>query len=170
MTFCIYGSLLDVPVGTGVFTYQKYGIIKDADIICLDYSEDMLLQAEKRFKANSLRHVRTKQGDVGALPFNDGQFDVVLSMNGFHAFPDKERAYSEVNRVLKTGGAFIACYYVKGESRISDWLVNTILSKKGWFTPPFETVGQLRERLKRDYEIQEFHLDGSMVYFKATKK
>ena len=159
-----------MPVGTGVFTYQKYGIIKDADIICLDYSEDMLLQAEKRFKANSLRHVRTKQGDVGALPFNDGQFDVVLSMNGFHAFPDKERAYSEVNRVLKTGGAFIACYYVKGESRISDWLVNTILSKKGWFTPPFETVGQLRERLKRDYEIQEFHLDGSMVYFKATKK
>ena len=165
-----HGSLLDVPVGTGVFTYQKYGIIKDADIVCLDYSEDMLLQAEKRFKANSLRHVRTKQGDVGALPFNDGQFDVVLSMNGFHAFPDKERAYSEVNRVLKTGGAFIACYYVKGESRISDWLVNTILSKKGWFTPPFETVGQLRERLKRDYEIQEFHLDGSMVCFKALKK
>ena len=165
-----HGGLLDVPVGTGVFTYQKYGIIKDADIICLDYSEDMLLQAEKRFKANSLRHVRTKQGDVGALPFNDGQFDVVLSMNGFHAFPDKERAYSEVNRVLKTGGAFIACYYVKGESKISDWLVNTILSKKGWFTPPFETVGQLRERLNRDYEIQEFHLDGSMVYFKATKK
>lgn len=164
------GSLLDVPVGTGVFTYQKYGIIKDADVICLDYSEDMLLQAEKRFKANSLRHVRTKQGDVGALPFNDGQFDVVLSMNGFHAFPDKERAYSEVNRVLKTGGAFIACFYVRGESRISDWLVNTILSRKGWFTPPFETAGQLRERLKRDYEIQEFHLDGSMVYFKATKK
>ena len=164
------GSLLDVPVGTGVFTYEKYGIIKDADVICLDYSEDMLLQAEKRFKANSLRHVRTKQGDVGALPFNDGQFDVVLSMNGFHAFPDKERAYSEVNRVLKTGGAFIACFYVRGESRISDWLVNTILSRKGWFTPPFETAGQLRERLKRDYEIQEFHLDGSMVYFKATKK
>ena len=25
-------------------------------------------------------------------------------MNGFHAFPDKERAYSEVNRVLKAGG------------------------------------------------------------------
>lgn len=164
------GSLLDVPVGTGVFTYEKYGIIKDADVICLDYSEDMLLQAEKRFKANSLRHVRTKQGDVGALPFNDGQFDVVLSMNGFHAFPDKERAYSEVNRVLKTGGAFIACFYVRGESRISDWLVNTILSRKGWFTPPFEMAGQLRERLKRDYEIQEFHLDGSMVYFKATKK
>ena len=143
-----HGSLLDVPVGTGVFTYQKYGIIKDADIICLDYSEDMLLQAEKRFKANSLRHVRTKQGDVGALPFNDGQFDVVLSMNG----------------------SLIACFYVRGESRISDWLVNTILSRKGWFTPPFETAGQLRERLKRDYEIQEFHLDGSMVYFKATKK
>ena len=29
---------------------------------------------------------------TGALPFPDGSFDLVLSLNGFHAFPDKEAA------------------------------------------------------------------------------
>ena len=164
------GGLLDVPVGTGIFTYEKYGQLKNARIICLDYSQDMLEQAEQRFHARGYYHVKTMQGDVGALPFRKGQFDVVLSMNGFHVFPDKEKAYSEVHRVLKPGGLFIACYYVKGQSRISDWLVNTVLSRKGWFTPPFESSEQLRRRLEDHYTIEEFHIDGSMVYFKAARK
>jgi len=164
------GQLLDVPVGTAIFTYKKYSRMKEAQIFCVDYSQDMLKQAEARFRENGLHHVRTHQGDVGALPFNDGQFDIVLSMNGFHAFPDKEKAYSEVYRVLKSGGLFIACFYVKGQSRISDWLVNAVLSRKGWFTPPFETSDQLRMRLGEHYTIQEYHLEGSMVYFVAIKK
>lgn len=70
---------------------------------------------------------------------------------------------------LPPGGLFIACYYVKGQSRISDWLVNAVLSQKGWFTPPFETAERLRSRIEKQYTIKEFHLDGSIVYFKATK-
>lgn len=37
-------------------------------------------------------------------------YDIVVSMNGFHAFPDKERAFRETWRVLKNGGTFIACF------------------------------------------------------------
>lgn len=55
-----------------------------------------------------------KQGDVGALPFADESFDIVLSLNGFHAFPDKEAAYRETFRVLKKGGTFCGCFYVQG--------------------------------------------------------
>lgn len=53
-------------------------------------------------------------GDVGALPFADGAFDIVLSLNGFHAFPDKEVAYREVFRVLKPGGTFCGCFLCGG--------------------------------------------------------
>ena len=35
-----------------------------------------------------------------------GSFDTVLSLNGFHAFPDKEAAYRETFRVLRPGGTF----------------------------------------------------------------
>ena len=34
--------------------------------------------------------------------------DTVVSMNGFHAFPDKQKAFHEIWRVLKPGGNFIA--------------------------------------------------------------
>ena len=52
-------------------------------------------------------------GDAGALPYADGAFDIVLSLNGFHAFPDKEAAYREVFRVLRPGGTYCVCGYRK---------------------------------------------------------
>lgn len=163
------GRLLDVPVGTAVFTLKKYQTLKSAAITCLDYSEDMLCQARERFAGTNLKNVETIQGDVGKLPFADGNFDIVLSMNGFHAFPDKEKAFEEIGRVLKTGGLFIACFYIQGESKVTDLLVKKFLSKKGWFTPPFDSVVSLKTRLEAEYCIEEFHVEGSMVYFSVRK-
>ena len=164
------GKLLDVPVGTGVFTAGKYARMKQAEITCLDYSEDMLIQARERFEKVGIGNIQTVQGDVRALQFADESFDIVLSMNGIHVFPDKEKAWSEMNRVLKRGGSLVACLCIKGESRISDWLMHRILSRKGWFTPPFETFLSLKERLDKDYILEEYHNEGSMVYLKAVKK
>lgn len=163
-------KLLDVPVGTGVFTAAKYARMLRADIIGLDYSQDMLNQARVRFRQERIGNCRLIQGDVGALPFADGTFDIVLTMNGFHAFPDKEKAYSEVNRVLKPGGRLIGCFCIRGESRRTDWLMKRILSRKGWFSPPFETFDSLMERLAAGYRLDEYHKEGSIVYFAVTKK
>ena len=164
------GKLLDVPVGTGVFTIKKYARMNRADIVCLDYSSYMLDQARDRFWKEGIGNCRLVQGDVGALPFDDGSFDIVLTMNGFHAFPNKEKAYSEVNRVLKTGGRLVGCFCIRGESRRTDWLMDRILSRKGWFTPPFETFDSLKARLEKGYRLDEYHREGSIVYFMATKE
>ena len=164
------GKLLDVPVGTAVFTHQKYRIMKDANITCLDYSEDMLAQARERFAKEEIANVETVQGDVGNLPFEDGTFDIVLSMNGFDAFPDKDRAFGEVLRVLKPGGKFVSCFYIRGRSMASDALVKYILSKKGWFTPPFETRNSLKARLEKDYAIAWFEVWGAIASFVAVKR
>lgn len=161
------GTLLDVPVGTAVFTEQKWKKLKRAQICCLDYSEDMLEQARRRL--NGCSHISFLQGDVGALTMKENTFDLVLSMNGFHAFPDKERAFRETWRVLKPGGQFIACFYIKGKNRITDWLVRNILVKKGWFTPPFQTEEQLMEILEHLYTEIDIHTDNSIVYFKCRK-
>ncbi len=162
------GKLLDVPVGTAVFTHKKYSALKDAEITCLDYSEDMLSQARRRVAA--LKNVNTVQGDVGELPYEKETFDIVLSMNGFHAFPDKKAAFRETYRVLKKGGKFIACFYIRGESRITDSLVKNILVRKGWFTPPFDTAQKLKKRLEKAYDLISFKTEGSIVYFCAVKR
>ena len=98
-------------MGTGVLTMPTYKTLPQADITCVDYSPDMMATAQRRAKAANLTNVRFQQGDVGALPFKDSSFDLVLSLNGFHAFPDKEAAYRETFRVLKPGGMFCGCFY-----------------------------------------------------------
>ena len=119
------GVLLDVPVGTAVFTKNKWISLNNAHITCLDYSQDMLEQAKIRL--NGQKHIQYIQGDVGNLQMDDETFDIVLSMNGFHAFPDKIKAFQETWRVLKPSGDFIACFYIKGKSKRTDWLVKNIL-------------------------------------------
>lgn len=161
------GAILDVPAGTAVFTERKWKSLPEAQITCLDYSEDMIAQAKKRLQGGA--NISCVQGDVGSLPMGDNSFDIVLSMNGFHAFPDKDKAFRETWRVLKPGGKLIACLYIKGKSGITDWLVNNVLSKKGWFTPPFQTEEQLRNLLMQLYKDIDLHIDGSMVYFCCTK-
>lgn len=161
------GKLLDVPVGTAVFTQRKWSSLKNAHITCLDYSTDMLEQAKRRLDGQA--HINFIQGDVGNLQMDDESFDIVLSMNGFHAFPDKQKAFRETCRVLKSGGDFIACFYIKGKSKRTDWLVKNILAKKGWFTPPFQTEEELKNTLQKMYKEVELHVDGSMAYFHCVK-
>ena len=161
------GKLLDVPVGTTVFTQRKWSTLKNAHITCLDYSTDMLEQAKRRLDGQA--HINFIQGDVGNLQMDDESFDIVLSMNGFHAFPDKQKAFSETCRVLKSGGDFIACFYIRGKSKRTDWLVKNILAKKGWFTPPFQTEEELKNTLQKMYKEVELHVDGSMAYFHCVK-
>ena len=161
------GKLLDVPVGTAVFTQRKWSTLKNAHITCLDYSTDMLEQAKRRLDGKA--HINFIQGDVGNLQMDDESFDIVLSMNGFHAFPDKQKAFRETCRVLKSGGDFIACFYIRGKSKKTDWLVKNILAKKGWFTPPFQTEEELKNTLQKMYKEVELHVDGSMAYFHCVK-
>ena len=163
------GKLLEVPVGTGVLTMPVYETLPDADITCLDYSPDMMERAKRQAQKREIKNVHFMQEDVGKLPFRDGSFDLVLSLNGFHAFPDKEAAYREIFRVLKPRGVFCGCFYVKGENRRTDWLIRKIYTPKGYFTPPFETVNSLEKRLKALYMKAEVKSVESMAVFRCRK-
>ena len=109
------------------------------------------------------------QGDVGSLPFDDDTFDYVLCMNGLHVFPNKEKAYAEILRTLKPGGDLLACFYIAGELKTADWLAKTVMTRVGWFTPPFDTAADVRRRLEPSYDILDFCVEGAMLYFRARK-
>ena len=163
------GKLLEVPVGTGALTMPLYASLPEAAVTCLDYSADMMENAQKRAKALGLANVTFVQGDVGALPFADESFDLVLSLNGFHAFPDKDRAFSETCRVLKPGGVFCGCFYIAGEFPRTDWFVRHMYVPKGFFTPPFETKESLTKRLRSLYTQVEVHTVRAEGIFRCVK-
>jgi len=163
------GNMLEVPVGTGVLTMPVYKTLPDAEITCLDYSADMMAVAQRRAKTMGLTNVQFRQGDVGALPFEDGIFDLVLSLNGFHAFPDKDAAFRETLRVLKPGGIFCGCFYIAEQSKRTDWFINHLYVPKGFFTPPFDTAATLYKRLSSLYEEVKLETVESMACFTCRK-
>ena len=143
------GRLLEVPVGTGILTMPVYQTLPQADITCLDYSADMMGQAREKADRLHLKNVTFRQGDVGALSYADDTFDIVLSLNGFHAFPDKEAAM--------------------GEHKRTDWFVRHVYEKAGFFTPPYETVSSLKARLDGMYTDVDMGNLKSMAWFVCRK-
>lgn len=164
------GRLLDVPAGTGVFTAHTYLNLENAHIDCLDYSKSMLRRYQDRIKNENSKNIHFKRGDVGKLPFSDSVYDIVLSMNGIQCFPEKEKALFEIKRVLKRGGKFIGCTYIRGVSKRTDFFVKNIYDRKGIFMPPHKTSEEFKKMLQADYEIQEYILIGSCACFKCCRK
>jgi ubiquinone/menaquinone biosynthesis C-methylase UbiE len=163
------GKILDIPAGTGILTYEKYLRMKNAKIICMDYSKDMLDIAKERFENNNTNNIECRHGDVGNIPFENETFDMVLSMNGFHAFTDKEKAFYEINRVLKNNGLFIGCFYMKGKVKRTDWFIKNFFVKNGTFTPPFYTENEITEKLNAEYKETKIWNKGSIICFICKK-
>lgn len=59
---------------------------------------------------------------------------------------------------------------VTGEQKVADWLARTVMTRMGWFTPPFDTANDVRNRLEPYYDILDFHVEGAMLYFRAKKR
>ena len=101
------GVLLDVPVGTGLFTCSRYAGFPNATIVAIDYSMGMLQAARMRFLEHGVNNVHLFRGDVANLPVRGGAVDILVSMAGLHAFADKKRAIKEMRRVLREQGTLL---------------------------------------------------------------
>jgi ubiquinone/menaquinone biosynthesis C-methylase UbiE len=96
--------VLDVACGTGIVVrvaVQRYANIQS--IVGVDLNTGMLDVAREN-TPSSHASVEWRQGDMCALPFPDGSFDVALCQQGVQFVPDKLAALQEIRRVLVSGG------------------------------------------------------------------
>jgi SAM-dependent methyltransferase len=100
---------LDAGCGTGGFLLPLARRLapQGATVVGLDLAEGTLGQARARVRAAGLP-VDCVIGDVEALPFDDGAFDLVLANYVLYHVPDLDRAIAELRRVLRPGGTLLA--------------------------------------------------------------
>lgn len=92
--------VLDVACGTGVLAdgvSRRVG--ETGHVTGIDLNPGMLAQALRRNPS-----VDWRESAAEDLPFDDGQFDAVISQFGLMFFEDRTRALAEMWRVLKPGG------------------------------------------------------------------
>ena len=82
----------------------------DAKLKAVDYSA-LSVEKTKAYNRELIGAGRCAvlQGDVKALPFADGSFDLATAFETVYFWPGLETCFAEVCRVLKTGGTFLIC-------------------------------------------------------------
>ncbi len=94
-------TVLDVGCGTGVVAVTAAR--KGARVKGLDLSP-VLIEKAKWNASLTGTEIDFREGDAEALPYADGEFDVVVSQFGHMFAPRPEVATAEMLRVLKPGG------------------------------------------------------------------
>ncbi|HHH30133.1 MAG TPA: metalloregulator ArsR/SmtB family transcription factor [Polyangiaceae bacterium] len=97
---CDLGDVLDIASGDGALA--ELVAPRARSVTCLDSSAKVIAAAKRRL--GEQERVRFVEGDMHALPFDDGSFDAVMFMNGLPYAADPATALQEAARVLRSGG------------------------------------------------------------------
>lgn len=76
-------------------------------VVATDLTAEILHHARAAFSQWELHNVTTEIADAEALPFADGEFDLVTCRIAPHHFPDIPAFVREVHRVLVSGGSLL---------------------------------------------------------------
>ena len=98
--------MLETAAGTGIVSRRLRDHLPSAtQLTSTDLSPAMIEVARTKFK--SAEQVTLQPADATALPFPDQNFDVVVCQFGVMFYPDKDKSYREVHRVLAPGGCYL---------------------------------------------------------------
>ncbi|WP_408897850.1 class I SAM-dependent methyltransferase [Nocardioides sp. R1-1] len=161
--------ILDIPCGGGV-ALRGLRPGQGVEYVAGDIAQTMLDRtmrvAARRGVADQ---VAPRIADVGALPFEDGAFDLVVTFTGLHCFPDPRRAVVEIARVLRPGGVLTG---------------SALLNDTGLRFEPLRQVGRVAGLLgpgctsaeletwlaEQDVADVVLETSGAIAYFRGVKR
>lgn len=99
--------ILDLAAGTGASSVALAR--SGAEVVAGDFSPGMI--AEGRRRHGHVPNVTFVEADAMALPFSDGEFDVVTISFGLRNVNDPKKALAEMLRVTAPGGMLLVCEF-----------------------------------------------------------
>ena len=98
------GDVLEIACGTGLVTRRlRERLNAGVRLVASDLSEAMLAYARDKVRGD----IEWRTADAANLPFPDASFGAVVCAFGIMFVPDKSRAFLEMRRVLREGGAVL---------------------------------------------------------------
>ena len=99
--------VLDVGCGCGLDVFVAGRLAgRDGSAVGIDISPEMLDLPRRLLGRGPLGNLEFREADVERLPFEDAEFNLVISNGALNLAPDKDRAFRELHRVLRPGGVF----------------------------------------------------------------
>ena len=113
--------VLDLGSGAGNDVFVARSIVGGkGQVFGVDFTSAMIEKANANKEKIGYTNVHFVHGDIESLPLPAGSIDVVISNSVMNLVPDKDKAFAEVFKVLKSGGHF----------SISDVVLNTAIPEK----------------------------------------
>ena len=110
-------TVVDLGSGAGNDVFVARAIAGDeGKVIGIDMTEAMIEKANQNNSKLGYKNVQFRFGDIEDMPIANNLADVVVSNCVLNLVPNKQKAFSEIYRVLKPGAHFcVSDIVIKGE-------------------------------------------------------
>lgn len=99
--------VVDLGSGAGNDAFiARHETGESGKVIGIDFSEAMVEKARINARARSFNNVEFMHGDIENIPLQANVADIVVSNCVLNLVPDKDKVFTEIYRILKTGAHF----------------------------------------------------------------
>ena len=116
--------VLDVGCGSGWATRLLAGSAINGRVTGIDISDEMVRVA--REASQSYTNVDFEVASAEQLPFNNNEFTQAFSMESLYYYQNIPRALSEIHRVLRSDGLFVAVVDLYWENEATHQWIDTL--------------------------------------------
>ncbi|MDX9720699.1 MAG: methyltransferase domain-containing protein [Myxococcota bacterium] len=161
------GFHLSLPVATGGLLAHVWAPHHNAKVVAVDLSWNMLRQAKRRLSKLDMELLMVR-ADVDRLPFREGVFRSILSLNGLHGFDERVRGLDEFYRVLDSDGMLAGSTLIRGRGRIADWVLD--FYERNGVSPMLRSREYVFSELNRQPDVRVLHqTHGAVLFFSVER-
>lgn len=160
--------VLDVGSGPSFFTIEIAKKFSTASIIGLDFSPRQVKLASQRANHENATNCSFIVGNAINLPFQEGYFDLVVSIASIKHWPDVHKGLAEIKRVLKKEGVALVAE-VDSNSSEKDIYDYTKKITTWYVSDSFLIWGLKRVIIGKSYSKEEAKLLAKNVGFKKVE-
>ena len=145
-------TAVDFGSGGGGWALPLAKILEDGFVYAVDILEEPLSALQGKARSLGLNNIRTVVGDIeaGALKISSESCDFALITNVLFQVDDREAAFKEISRILKTDGQLL----------VVDWLPEAALGpKEGKISArqAQDIAAKFHLRFEKDLPVESYH-------------